>query len=327
MISRRRRATVFAASAIVAAPFETLAQTPAQPARIGLLKYLPLDNETEIGPFRQGMRELGHVEGKTYVLEVRYADNRPERLPALAEELVKLKPAVIWVTTTLGIDAVKKATSTIPIVFGGAIDPVHSGYVQNLARPGGNMTGMSLQAVDLGGKQLELLRSLSPRPTRVAVLVSPGTVHAAYFGAMQAAANVLGVQLSRYEAGSLGEIQKALARMRGDRAEALIVSTGALFRSDGKNIAAIALRGKISTLFPYVDAVQGGALMCYGPNIEDVFRRSARYVDRILKGAKPADLPVEQPTKFHMAVNKKTAAALGVTLPTPLLLQATEVFE
>lgn len=327
MISLRRRATVFAGSTILAAPFKTFAQPAGQPARIGFLKYLPLNNEVEIGPFRQGMRELGHVEGTAYVLEVRSADNRPERFPALAEELVKLKPALIWVTTTQGIDAVKKATSTIPIVFGTALDPVQSGYVQSLSRPGGNLTGPSLQAVDLGGKQLELLRSLSPKPARVAVLVSPGTIHSAYFDSIQAAADVLGAQLSRYEAGSMDDIQKALARMRRDRAEALIVATGALFQSNGKAIADIALTAKIPTLFPYVNAVRNGALMCYGPNIADVFRRSARYVDKILKGAKPADLPVEQPTKFELALNTRTAAALGVTLPYSLILRATEVFE
>ena len=325
-MSGRRRILVAAGAVAGASSLRSLAQ-PAKPARIGFLKFLPRDDEVELGPFRQGMRELGHVEGKTYMLEIRSADSRPERMPALAEELVRLKLDVIWVASTPGIDAVKKATSSIPVVFGAALDPVQNGFVQSLARPGGNVTGLSLMASDIAGKQLELLRVMMPKLAHSAVLVSPGKTYAAYMSNIEAAAKLLAVRVARYEAATLAEVESAISAMRRDGAEAVIIATGPVFQSNRKAIAALALKARMATLFPYIEAVRDGGLLCYGPNIADVFRRSAAYVDKILKGAKPADLPVEQPTRFQLAVNLKTANALGIKMPREMLLRADEVIE
>ena len=324
---RKRRTLIIAAAAGALAASLRAAHQSARPARVGFLKYLPLNDEVELGPFRQGMRDLGHVEGKTYVLEIRSADNRPERMPALAEELVRLKPDLIWVTTTPGTDAVKKATSSIPVVFGAALDPVVSGYVQSLTRPGGNLTGPSLMTLDIAGKQLELLRVMIPRLAQCGVLVSPGKTHTAYMSNIDDAAKLLAVRVARYEAAMLAEIESAISAMRRDGAEAVIIATGPVFQSNRKAIAALALKARMVILFAYLEAVRDGGLLCYGPNIADVFRRSATYVDKILKGAKPADLPVEQPTRFQLAVNLKTANALGIKMPREMLLRADEVIE
>lgn len=326
MIARRQIVLASCAVALSLSPV-ALAQQPARPARVGFLKFLPRDNEVELGPFRQGMRELGQVEGKTYVLEIRSADNNAERMPALAAELVKLNPDVIWVTTTPGIEAVKNATRTIPIVFGASLDPVLSGYVRSLARPGGNLTGISLQVNDIAGKQLELLRLMVPKLARVAALVSPGQIHAAFLNNLETAANTLGVRVLRQEAGTLPEVESGIAAMRREGAQAMIVATGPVFQSNRKAIADLALKARLPNLFPYIDAVRDGGLICFGTNIGDAFRHSAKYVDRILKGAKPADLPVEQPTKFDLVINARTAKALGLRIPHDLLQRADEVIE
>jgi putative ABC transport system substrate-binding protein len=311
----------------IATSISAFAQQPSQPRRIGFLKFLPVTDEIELGPFRQGMRELGHVEGKSYVLEIRSADNKPGRMSALAEELVTLKPDVIWVTTTPGIEAVKKATTSIPVVFGASFDPVLSGYVRTLARPGGNLTGLSLMTLEIAGKQLELLRAALPKLARVAVLVSPGKTHAGFVSALEDAAKPLKVAVSRYEAASLAELETVIPAMRRNSVEGVIVGTGPVFQSNRKMIIDLGLKATMPTLFPYIEAMRDGALLCYGPSLTDTFRRSASYVDKILKGAKPADLPVEQPTKFEMGVNVKTAKALGITIPQALLLRADEVIE
>ncbi len=306
--------------------FPSLAQQPGRPARIGFLKYLPRDDEAELASFRQGMRELGHVEGKTYTLEIRVADSKVERLPALAEELVRLKPDVIWVTTTAGVRAVVNATKTIPVVCGSFSNPVRDGLVQSLARPGGNLTGPSLMTGDLAGKQLEMLREILPKLSRLATFIVPEN-HVIFLGELELAAKLLGVRVSLYEAVTLQDVEKAISTARSTGAQAVLVGTAALFRTNRKAIADLALKARLPTLFPYLEAVQDGGLICYGPSITDVFRRSAQYVDKILKGAKPGDLPVEQPTTFDLAINKKTAAALGVKFPYSILIRATNVIE
>ena len=325
----RRREWIFGTTACLGVCLArgSFAQTPGKIARIGFLKFLPRDNEVELGPFRQGMRELGQIEGKTYVLEIRSADNNAERMPALAADLVKLNPDVIWVTTTPGIEAVKNATRMIPIVFGASLDPVLSGFVRSLARPGGNLTGISLQVNDIAGKQLELLRLMVPKLARVAALVSPGQIHAAFLSNLETAAKTLGVRVMPQEAGSLPEVESSIATMRREGAQAMIVATGPVFQSNRKVIADFALKARLPNLFPYIQAVQDGGLICFGANIGDAFRRSAKYVDRILKGAKPADLPVEQPTKFDLVINARTAKALGLSIPNDLLQRADEVIE
>ena len=305
----------------------SFAQTPGKIARVGFLKFLPRDNEVEFGPFRQGMRELGQVEGKTYVLEIRSADNNAERMPALAAELVKLNPDVIWVVTTVGTEAVKNATRTIPVVFGAAADPVLSGYVQSLARPGGNLTGISLQAHEIAGKQLELLRSMVPKLARIAAFVSPGQAHAPFVSSLEIAAKTLGVRVLRQEVRTLTEIESGIAAMRSEGAQGMIVATGPIFQANRKVIADLALKARLPSVFPYIEAVRDGGLLCFGANLGDAFRRSAKYVDRILKGAKPADLPVEQPIKFDLVINARTAKALGLSIPHDLLQRADEVIE
>lgn len=329
MIPTRRRSFLLSVSTLLATPSRLLAQQPpARPARIGFLKIQPLQYEVEITPFRQGMRELGHVEGKTYVLEVRSADNNYGRVPALAEELVNLKPDVIWVATTPAVSAVKSATRSIPIVSGAFMDPVQDGLVQSFARPGGNLTGPSLMVVDLAGKQLEFLRTVMPKLSRVAFVGGSSKYFTPFLSALEGSARTLGVRISTSGATTtLADFEKAILAARRNGDEALILPTSPAVLLHRKAIADMATRERLATIFPYIEAVQDGGLLCYGPNLADVFRRSAQYVDKILKGAKAADLPIEQPTKFDLGVNLKTASVLDIKMPTSILIQATNVIE
>jgi putative ABC transport system substrate-binding protein len=313
-------------------PVAAEAQEAAKIARIG---YLPLN--LAAGPdlheaFRQGLRDLGYVEGRNLAIEYRDAEGKTERLPALAAELVALKVDVIVVTGgTLAALAAKQATRTLPIVFTVAADPVTDGLVTSLARPGGNVTGLSAFALELVGKRLEQLKQAVPGLSRVAVLWQPGAAGERTEKDMlkeaDVAARALGVRLQVVEARSPEDFDRAFSDMTKAHAGALTVLGSAMFFNERRRLVDLAAKHRLPTVFPWRQGVDAGGLMSYGPNGPDLYRRAATYVDKILKGTKPADLPVEQPMKFELVINMKTAKALGLTIPQSVLGRADQVVE
>ena len=299
------------------------AQQTVKVARIGFLRVSsPPDPFTE--PFRQGLHELGYVEGRNISIEYRWAEGRPERLPALAAELVRLKVDVI-VAAGPAVEAASQATTTIPIVMPVVGDPVRRGLVASLARPGGNITGLTNLSAELPGKWMELLKEILPGVSRVAVL-SDSHYTADQLSVSEAAARSLGVRLQVLNVSRPEELETAFAQAKKNRAEALVVLSSALFYVHRADLVAFAAKQRLPTIYHQKDFVVGsGGLMSYGPDFHDLFRRAAGYVDKILKGAKPGDLPIEQPTKFELVVNLRTAKALGLTIPESMLLRADEV--
>ena len=279
--------------------------------------------------FRQGLRELGYVEGQSIAIEPRWAEGKYERYPTLAADLVRLKVDVIVVVGNAAIQAAQEATRTIPIVMGvGVIDPSRSGPVASLARPGGNVTGMSMMAPDLAGKQLELLKEVVPKLSRVAVLQNPANPgNAPQLRAAETAARALGVRLQTLDVRVPQEIDGAFAAMARERADALLILADAIFTNQVRQIAERAAKKRLPAIYGVTEYAEAGGLMVYGANLPDLERRAATFVDKILKGAKPADLPVEQPTKFELVINLKTAKALGLTIPSSLLQRADEVIQ
>ena len=325
-----RRETVVALAALGALPFAAEAQQAARVARIGYLTPNLAASLHLREAFRQGLRDLGYVEGRNVVLEYRDADGKLERLPTLVAELIALKVDVIVAPNTVGVLAAKQATKTIPIVFAVAADPVASGLVTSLARPGGNVTGFSILAPELVGKRLELLIQAVPGVSRVAVLWQPGglgerTEKDMVTGA-EVAARALGVRLQFVEARGPEDFDRAFSDMSSARASALTVLPSNMMNNERRRLVDLAAKNRLPTVFPWREGVDAGGLMAYGANLADLARRAATYVDKILKGARPADLPVEQPTKFELVINLKTAKALGLTIP-PSLLQLAEVIQ
>jgi len=265
------------------------------------------------------------------VIEYRSAEGKAERLPALAAELVALKVDVIVAGNTRAALAAKQATRALPIVFAAAADPVASGLVTSLARPGGNVTGLSFLAPELVGKCLEQLKQVVPGVSRVAVLWHPGILgertEQDMLKEVEVAARALGVRVQFIEARGPADFDRAFSDMTRARAGALTVLTSAMFVSERRRLVDLAARNRLPTVFPWREGVDAGGLMSYGPDLADLFRRAATYVDKILKGAKPADLPVEQPTKFELVINLKTAKALGLTIPQSVLGRADEVIQ
>jgi putative ABC transport system substrate-binding protein len=274
--------------------------------------------------FVQRLRELGWIEGRTVALEFRWADGRSDRLAEIAAEFVRLKVDLI-VTTGTAVPVLKKATSTIPIVFTIANDPLGGGLVQSLSRPGGNATGLSELAADLGGKRIEILRETVPSLTRLATLSNAtNPVTASEMGQVHEAAQRLGLQIMESEIGRAEDIAPAIEAFKG-RADALYIQTDPLMNTHRVRISTVALGARLPTLSGIRAYVEAGGLMSYGPNFPDLFRRGAEYADKILRGAKPADLPVEQPTKFDLVFNLTTAKALGLKIADSLLMRADEV--
>ncbi len=315
--------------ALLAAPLTAEAQQAAKIARIGYLAPNLAAGPHLPEAFRQGLRDLGYVEGRNVVIEYRDAERKFERLPALAAELVALKVDVIVVVGTPAALAVKQATRTLPIVFIGVGDPVTSGLVTNLARPGGNVTGSSALIPELVGKCLEQLTQAIPGVSRVAVLWEPGGLSERtdkdMLKAADVAARALGVRLQVVAARGSADFDRAFSDMTSARAGALTVLPSPIFTSERKRLVDLAAKNRLPAVYPWREFVDAGGLMSYGPNLADMHRRAATYVDKILKGAKPADLPVEQPTKFELVINLKTAKALGLTIPPALLGRADEV--
>jgi len=315
----------------IAAPLPAEAQQAAESARVGLLSTNQARGLRLIEPFRQGLRDFGYVEGRSVVLEFRNAEGKRERFPMLAAELVALKVDVIVATGTPAALAAKQATATIPIVFLAVSDPVESGLVTSLARPGGNVTGLSNVAPQLVGKGLELLKQTVPGVSRVAVLWESGATgeraDRATLAEAEVAGRALGVQLQFVEVRGPADFDRAFSDMTKRRAGALTVFPGAMLFGERKQLTELAAKNRLATVYPWREYVDAGGLMSYGPDLADSYRRAAGYVAKILKGAKPADLPVEQPTKFELVINLKTAKALGLTIPPSLLARADQVIE
>ncbi len=319
------------AGGLLAMPLAAEAQQAAKIARIGYLAGNLAAAPRLEEALRQGLRDLGYVEGRNVVIEIRDAEGKPERLPALAAELVALKVDVIVAPNTPQALAAKQATRTLPIVFSFVADPVASGLVTSLARPGGNVTGLSSLTPELVGKRLELLTQAVRGVSRVAVLLQPGfqgerTEKDMLKGA-DVAARALGVRLQFVEAQGPADIDRAFSDMTRARAGALTVLGSTMFISERRRLVDLAAKNRLPAVYARREYVDAGGLMSYGSNIADLFRRTATYVDKILKGAKPADLPVAQPTKFELVINLKTAKALGLTIPPALLGRADEVIE
>ncbi len=310
---------------LLAAPLAAGAQQASRIPRIGVLRSGPPSDAGYQG-FALGLKELGYVEGKNVVIE--YRGGELTQLPVLATELVGLKVDVIFAPTPPAAMAARQATATIPIVFAVVGDPVRTGLVASLARPDGNVTGLTALGSDLGGKRLDLLKELSASLRRVAVLWNPSVPDKVIeWEQMQAPAHALGLQLESIEARTPGDVDGALKSVARARPEGVIILGEPLMYANRTRVAEFANANRIPAIFNWREAATAGGLISYGPNIADNNRRAATYVDKILKGAKPADLPVEQPTKFELVINLKTAKALGLTIPPSLLLRADEVIE
>lgn len=330
MMTRRDVLTPMGAS-LLAAPLGSFAQPQTKIWRVGFLATRRIEfvgNDEIFGAFQLGMRELGYVEGKNLTIEWRSAENRNERLPALAAELVNLKVDVIVAVDTFATAAAKKATAAIPIVMGNVSDPVGKGFIKSLARPGGNITGQTNIAEDIHLKHLEMLLAIVPKLTRVAVMQrSSDDANSKALERLQAEGEKRGVKIVRVEAGSAPEIDQAIARARQQNADALLVWSSPLFIQQRNQIAALTAKHRLPAISIDHKLANAGVLMSYGPNTYNQYRRAATYVDKIFKGARPADLPVEQPTVFELVINGKTAKALGLTIPQALLISANEVLK
>jgi putative tryptophan/tyrosine transport system substrate-binding protein len=318
------------ALASLAVPLAADAQPRGHIPVVGVLRpgnpSADFDPKSPLNAFRQGLREFGYVEGQTIRLEYRYAEWQWDRLPALAGELVQLQPDVIVTNTTPGALAAKQATTTIPIVVAVSEDLVAEGIVASLAWPGGNITGQNLRDPELAGKRLELLKEAVPTITQVAVLVhAADRAHDRVPGHIAAEAQALGVRLQRVAVGDVGTFDRAFGMVTDSGAEALMVMDSAMFNAHREHILEFARTHRLPTVCGVRPYAEAGCLMAYAPDIFDMMRRAAVFVDKILKGAKPGDLPVEQPVKFELVINLKTAKALGLTIPPTLLFQADEV--
>jgi ABC-type uncharacterized transport system substrate-binding protein len=306
------------------------AQQPTKTPRIGYIAIaFPSSTPARIEAFRQGLRELGYVEGKNIVIESRYAEGKLDRLPALAAELVRLKVDVIVTTGAVITRAAKEATVTIPIVMTNDTDPVSNGFVASLARPGGNITGLATLAPELSGKRLELLKEIVPKLSSVAVLgSSPGPGNAQNLKETELAAGALGVKIQYLDVLGPKDIETAFRVASKARADAVLVLSSAVISSQRTQVLVdLAVKNRLPVTYPRPEHVEDGGLMTYGPNVNDLFRRAATYVDRILKGAKPADLPVEQPKKFEFVINLKAAKQIGLTIPPNVLARADKVIK
>ena len=306
------------------------AQHPARKVpRIGVLNAGASSSiPARLGAFRQGLRDLGYIEGQNIIIELPYAEGKLDRLPDVAAEFVRIKVEVIVTTGTTGALAAKKATSTIPIVMTTGADPVAMGLIASLARPGGNITGLTSVSTDLAGKRLELLKETVPRLTRVGILWNPADPGStAVFKETETMARSLGVQVQSLEVRSPNDFESAFKAATGERAHALIIVQTALINNRRARIVELATKNRLPTMFGEGAHVESGGLMSYAPNSADLFRRAATYVDKILKGTKPADLPVEQPIKFDFMINLKTAKQIGLTIPPNVLVRADKVIK
>jgi putative ABC transport system substrate-binding protein len=324
-----RRAFVSAVTlGLLAAPLVAEAQPAGRIPQIGFLHFGSPGPSVELDAFRQGLRELGYIESQSIAIAVRFAGGRVERLPELAAELVRLKPDIIVTPSTPPSLSAKQATSTIPIVFAAIADPVGAGLISNFARPGGNITGVASSSAELGGKRLELLKEVVAKASRVAVLFNPADrANVLVLKQLQEAAPALALTLQPREVRGPGEFEGAFAAMTRERAHALFGAAGVLTLEHRNRVVDLAAKHRIPTMWGHRQFVEVGGLMSYAVNFYDLLRRAATYVDKILKGAKPGDLPVEQPTKFELVINIKAAKDIRLTIPQSLLARADQVIE
>jgi putative ABC transport system substrate-binding protein len=320
---------VLGAALLLALSLPAQAQQPTKVARIGYLSANSAStNPTRIEAFRQGLRELGYVEGKNIVIEYRYADGKPDRVPVLAAELVRLKVEVIVTGGASATRPAKEATNTIPIVMAQDSDPVGNGFVASLARPGGNITGSSTLAPEISGKQLELLKEIIPRLSRAAVLgtsANPGNAQS--LQETELAAGAFRVKLQYFDILSPKDLDSALLGATKGRADAVVVLNSPVLNSQRRQIAELTVKSQLPAIYNRPEYVEVGGLVAYGVNITDLDRRAAYYVDKILKGSNSAELPVEQPTKFELVINLKTAKQIGLTIPANVLARADKVIK
>jgi putative ABC transport system substrate-binding protein len=316
------------AGGLLASPLAAAAQQAAKLYRIGFLWDSPAVFPDAIEAFRQGLRDLGYVEGRNITIEYRWAEGKPERMRELAEELVRLKVDVIMAPSSVYTGAAKRTTSTIPIIFMSHADPIDSGHVASLGRPGGNITGLSLMMTETNVKGLELFKEAVPGLSRVAVIWDPATPsHGPGLKAVEGAGPSLGLRIQSVAVRSATEYESAFSAISRERAGGVLVLSTPLFIAGAKRLAELAITHKLPSLFGPKHHVEAGGLMSYSPDRADLWRRGATYVDKILKGAKPADLPVQQPTRFELVINLKTAKALGLTIPPSLLQRADQVIQ
>lgn len=313
---------------LLATPFAVEAQQPAKVHRIGFLGAgSPPASAARTEAFRQGLRQLGYVEGQTMVIEWRYAEGKLDRLRALAAELVRLQVDVLVTAAPSSTRAAMEATATLPIVMAGiGGDPVAAGFVASLAQPGGNVTGLTAFAEELSGKQLELLKEIVPRLSHVAVLgTSTLPVYAQVLKELERAARALGVQLQYLDVRGPKDVARVFQAASKGRADAVLVLASPILESHRTQVADLAAQHRLPAIYPFSEFAEAGGLVTYGVRIAELYRRAATYVDKILKGAKPADLPVEQAMKFELVINLQAARALGLTIPPSLLFQADKV--
>ncbi len=324
----RRAFLASAGGALLASPLAALAQQPGKVPRIGLLNVASASaSANDVEALRAGLRDLGYVEGRNIVIEFRWAEGKYDRLPDLAAELVRLKLDILVTPGTLATLAAKRVTATIPIVMFNTGDAVATGLVASLAQPGGNITGSTILSPELMAKRLELLKEALPRTRRVAVLLNPNNpAQGLSFQAMETTSRSLKMELQRLDVREAGEIESAFSAMAKQRVDAVAIPVDTVFNVNGRAIADLAAKLRLPSAGPREFAAAGG-LIGYGVNRLDGWRHAAYFVDKILKGAKPADLPVEQPTKFELVINMKAAKALGLTIPPALLVRADQVIQ
>ena len=324
-------AVAYVAALVLALAPSADTQQPKKVSRIGYLSNIdPVRESARAEAIRLALRELGYIEGQNIAIEYRYAEGNFDRFPELAAELVRLKVDIILVSGgAIPVRAAKNATKTIPIVMvGGGTDPIEEGLLESLARPGGNVTGLSLFFIELGGKRLELLKEAVPKLARVAILYDPAVrANVLHLKNVQTAARAFGLTVRSWEVLGAGGFETVFAALNKDRPDGLYVPAGPLMINNQKRIAGFALKSRLPSAYISREFVDAGGLMSYGADSAESYRRVAYYVDRILKGAKPADLPVEQPTKFELVINLKTAKQIGLTIPQSLLYRADKVIK
>ena len=328
-MTTRRELLIALGAGALAAPLASFAQQqPAAIPRIGFFGVVSPESSPLLKGFQEGLRELGYIEGSNIRLEVRSTRHPSDRLSEIAAELVRIKTDVIVAYGSTAVEAASKATTKIPIVMVAAGDPVKLRFAASLARPGGNLTGATAISAELAAKRLTLLKEAVPKASRVSVLVNPANpFHSVIFATMVDAAPPLHFTVHSIEARTRTEIERALAQVTRERVETLVVLADSLFVSERVLIADLAAKKRLPTMFTYRQDAEAGGLMAYGPNLPEMFRRAATYVDKILKGAKPGNLPIEQPTKFELVINMKTAKALGIAIPQTLLISADQVID
>jgi ABC-type uncharacterized transport system substrate-binding protein len=325
---RRRELIELAGTTLFAWPLIARAQQQATIARVGVLGFGAPLSATRTEALRAGLRDLGYVEGKNLVIEFRWPGTA-EQMPEAVAELARMKVDIILAPSSTETEPARRATSTIPIVFVAHADPVGLGHVSSLARPGGNVTGLAAMDPEITPKRMEVLKETLPRATRFGVLwATTAPSHRPFLQAAEAARGKLGVQLLTVSVSSVADYDGAFAKMAQGRVEAVLVHSASLtVRENPQRLAELALKHRLPTMFLLRENVMAGGLMSYGPDLIDMWRRGAVYIDKILKGAKPADLPVEQPTKFELVINLKTANTLGLTIPQSVLVRADEIIQ